>query len=104
MVNSRSNGPITAGLYRGQAPPNQVNQPASTVNRSEIVSLDEKITAVQRRCRSFFSTAVKQMQLQFNFDDEVYDVAEFLNPVNAISCKPLSLAPIFLRFSFLRDS
>lgn len=80
------------------------NQPATAMNRSEILSVDEKISTVQRRCRSFFSTAIKQMQSRFNFDDEVYDIAEFLNPVNARSCKPPSLAPIFLRFPFLRDS
>ncbi|KAK4037553.1 hypothetical protein OUZ56_029585 [Daphnia magna] len=100
--NSRSNGPGSAGLFRNRAPLIQVNnQPATAINRSEILSVDEKISTVQRRCR-FFSTAIKQMQSRFNFDDEVYDIAEFFYPVNARSCKPPSLA--FLRFPFLRDS
>lgn len=65
--------------------------------------MELQVQELKVRCRAFFVRAIREIQARFVLDDKIYEISELLQPKNAHSNVPSSLAELFVRFPSLKE-
>jgi hypothetical protein len=74
----------------------------ATTTWSECVDV-QALQQIKMACHEFMVELVKQIRSRFDLKDSAYKLLEFILPVNAVRCCPLSLQALFVRFPYLTN-
>lgn len=94
---------FAAGARATGPTPSSSNSRNQTVKARQIEQMELQVQELKVRCRAFFVRAIREIQARFVLDDKIYEISELLQPKNAHSNVPSSLAELFVRFPSLKE-
>ena len=98
------NQPSSRSTAAGQSQPTRPTTTAQASGKEEIAVLEASLKRIRDNVRNFYIEIIRQIKARLIFTDPVFEIVNLVEPANARSLSPNSLAQLFNRFPSLQKS